>query len=165
MIITQEGGYDYMATKIIREEWTNDKELIIEHSVLTGKINITYAGVKFTKVAKKSYSASIEGSTISAEVSGNEFKGLNVMVFGHTINIVKALAWYEWLIGALVLVPCFFYGGIGGALGVLSAYLCIYVMRNIPNVFLKVLVGLVLGAVLVYVVTLIAFSVAALLYG
>ncbi len=151
-----------MAMKIVNEEWTEGKTLVIEHSAMTGKITMSYDGVAFTKTGKKDYTVSVEDKTITATVSGNEFKGLDVTVLGHNVNIVQPVAWYEYLVAILIFVPCIFFGALGGALGVLSAYLCIFVMRKIDNVVVKLLVGVALGAVCVYLVMILAVSIAAL---
>ncbi len=152
-----------MATKIIKEKWTKDKILVVERNSVSGKIKITYDGVVFGKVDKRCYKANIDGEPLYATVSGNEFKGIEVLIFGHSVTIVPPMAWYEYGVAILIMIPSVLFGALGGALGALSAYLCIAIMRKIPNVVLKLIIGLVVGGVCVMGIIAIIGSIGALI--
>ncbi len=154
-----------MATKYINKDWTDNKNLVIEHNALTGKINISYDGVHLDKQAKKQYSAEVDGKIVTALVEGNEVSGLFVVIFGNRIQLVQPMAWYEWLVAALIVAPCICFGAVGGVLGVLSSALCVVVMRKINNVALKILAGIALGGVCVYLVMIMATVIGVALFG
>ncbi len=119
---------------------TNGKTLAL--FVDNGNYRITYDGIQLQWVSKGQYLYVTDESSHSVAVSGNRLVGITVCMLGNRIEVLRPLAWYEWVILAVTFLPAIKYGAIGGAVGAVITYCNVLLMRKVGNVIGRIFVGL-----------------------
>ncbi len=126
---------------VVCNEQTQGKK--IEILLYNGQYSVIIDGVTLSKVGKNVFEyTTTEGSTVTATLQGNALTGLTISMQGKSIEVVRKLAWYEWVIAILTIAPCIYYGAVGGFIGALFMCLSIVTMRKIDNVVGRVLAGI-----------------------
>ncbi len=83
----------------------------------------------------------------------NGFKGITISMFGNEIEIEPKITWYEIAFSVLIILPCVFFGAIGGAIGAVLAIINFMIIRKVNKWWLKALISLLfigLGVVMCY---------------
>lgn len=145
---------------VIENELTNFKTLEYEESSLTGKISITYDGTPMTKVRRKEYEFEDENGSHTAYIKGNIYSGTTLTMLDKEIILSPKMAWYEIIIIVLGLIPCLFFGAVGGLIGGIGAVVNIMVARKINSPVLKIILMLVIAVVFAYLAMMIAVAIA-----
>ena len=132
-----------------------NKEFVYEENLWTGKKTFTYNNQPLNKVAKGKYEYKDGEQTEVFEIKGNQFSGMQVVMFGQEIELIRKLAWYEILLSVLVIVPGIMCGAIGGFIAGILGFTTFYLMRRLEKWPAKVGVALailVAEVVLLFVV-------------
>ena len=123
-------------------------EIVYDESLWTGKKIITIGDKELQKVAKNKFMFNDK----EVVVKGSLLFGVKLCLENETIEFGKKPAWYEI---ALSLLPLLFLlvwgnsvtlcsifpvigGGLGGALGGLSSFFCLFLVRKMKGVPLKI---------------------------
>lgn len=144
-----------------------------EESIWTGKKKITVNGVKLFAIGKNIYKLEHEGETLDVRLTGNFFKGANLVIEGEKYEISPKSLWYEYV---LAIIPFAFIivwgnspqlcailpvvgGAIGGAISGALGFFSMSTMKSTNNPLKKVLIGLGFFVASIAVCTLIGFSI------
>jgi hypothetical protein len=157
-------------------------QIVYEEGFWTGKRYIVVNGQALSKLDKKTYRyTKSNGENVDFSVKGNFLTGVALVALGTRIQVVRKIAWFEWLFLILTLSVAFVWGNnqmlcsifpvvggaIGGALGAICASIPMVIAKFVKNKWLQALLGLA-GFLAVFVVghlaaITIALSVTALL--
>ncbi len=164
---------------IINNEKTKNKDLIVYKNFWTGQVKLNYNGQDLIKVYRKVYEYQYENKTTEKfTISGNNYAGLYIHLFGNTIQIERKLTWYELVLALSMFVATMIFatlfattakcgvwisaivGGLCGGIGGLLEYLSMYLFRKFDKLYLKIIFALELLAVAIfssYVITYVIF--------
>jgi len=116
----------------------NDKEIVYDENIWSGKKEITINGETLEKAGKKTY---VLGRT-SYNIKGSYLTGVELTNDTESYVLVRKLTVLEYILCFLPLIMVFFGGAIGGALGAVAGISNSVVVRKIDNILLKILVSL-----------------------
>lgn len=126
----------------INNEQTDNKQLDYEESFWTGKRTIVYDGVTLTKVKRNLFEYKKDDITETFEVIGNQLYGVSIKMFGKTVEVTRKIKWYEIVMSIFVFVPCVLFGAVGGAIGGLTGFTNLTIIRLVDNIWLKILISI-----------------------
>lgn len=133
------------------DEKTGGLTLDYEENIWTGRRTLTYNGEKLVRKNNKSFllPASQERGEAEFRVTGNAFAGVTVAseIFSGVVTVRRKLSALEYILAVLPLIPSVFFGAVGGAIGGLFMALSLCCMTRIETLWLKIVVGIELGAI------------------
>ncbi len=146
-------------------------EIIYEESALSGKKSISINGIEATKLDKNTFK--IDNTKIT--LTGNLLTGANVIIDTETILLTPKLKWYEIALSILPFILNIIWGNsvalceiipvVGGAIGgaICGATIIInmYLIKNIKQIWLKVIVSIAVLAASFLICYLIALAILA----
>ncbi len=141
-------------------------------SFWTGQKGLSINDTPLQKVDKNTFRTE-DGQQVT--LSGNNMSGVKLTMGEHTVQLVRAVTWYEIVLSILPFVLIMVWGNItalvkivpvvGGVLGgAISAAMCVvnvFVIKNVKKVWLKVLISVaMLGAtfLICYLIALIILA-------
>ena len=138
----------------INNEQTKNKTLEFNVNFWTGKAALIYDGIQLTKIKRNIFEYKLENESFLFEIKGNQLTGINLIMFGNQIEIERKLTWYEIALSILVIIPCFLFGAVGGAIGGGLGFTNMMIIKKINKLHFKILVSVefcVLGFLLSYI--------------
>ena len=126
----------------VKNDLTKDKELIYTENSFSGKKSLIYNGEKLNKVAKNVFEYVEDGTSYKFTLKGNTVMGVTVNMFEKDVQVVEKASPLIWVFTILILIPCFLFGAVGGAVGGLGMVTYIYLARLVPKTWQKILLGL-----------------------
>ncbi len=131
----------------INNEKTKNKTLEYEEGFWTGKKRLVYDGVQLTKIKRNLFEWRSDEACETFEIKGNQLFGVVVKAFGEEIEVARKLTWQEILLSVIVFIPCMLFGAIGGAIGGALGFTNLTIIRNVKNIWLKILISIEFAAV------------------
>ena len=136
-------------------------QIVYEESAWTGRKSIYVNGKPLSKITKNTYFLSDGEMKANFVVQGNYLKGSKLLIEGREIQVTPPVKWYEVALSvfifALVLVwgntPLALYvlpvvgGAIGGLISGAFMILNLFIIKQVKNIGLKILISLGLCAV------------------
>src|SRR5690606_13597730 len=141
---------------ILKNEKTKQQTMIIERNVWTGKTSIIVDDIPAIKVAKLTYEyIDIDEKRIQVKIQGNDISGLEVVIDGEIIQLNKKLSKAELFfvfiptVSTLIFMLIFggnaIIGGLAGCIGFLFSFLTSTLIREVNNVFLKLMLSIAIS--------------------
>lgn len=132
-------------------------EIVYEESFWTGKKALAFNGAPLTKVTKNSFRTE-NGEAVN--LTGNFLTGTNLVFGTETIGLTPRVQWYEIVLSilpflfimvwgnivSLVEILPVVSGAIGGAISAVLSLVNLFIIKDIKQIWLKVLISIaVLG--------------------
>lgn len=144
--------------------------LVYDENIWTGKRTLLCNNTPCTKLGRNSFQ--MEDGTV-ATLKGSTLTGVKLLLGGETIQVSAPAKWYEY---ALALLPFVFdmiwgnipaaiemfpivSGAIGGLICAVGAVLSFFLMRKTSKWWLKVIIGIAVGAVAILICYAIALAI------
>ena len=148
------------------QEIKNEKygTITYEESLLTGKKNVYFNGVKAQKTGKNTFvinmkqvvDGEVKEETLVFTLSGSLLSGVSLVIGYEVVTIIPKSKWYEYVLFFLPVAIIIVWGNsaelcqivpvvgwaIGGFISGLFSVLALSFSKRTKNVFLKVLIGL-----------------------
>ncbi len=156
----------------MKEVINNEKfgEIIYTESAWTGKKGLVMSGKELEKVDRNSFKTE-DGKMVN--LTGNYFAGVKMTLDGETIILSQGLKWYDYVLSILPFVLIMIWGNsvalceivpvIGGVIGgLISAVFCfvnLFILKQLKNVWLKILVSVATLGVTFLICYLIALAI------
>lgn len=151
--------------QLIKDARLGEKEILYRENIWTGKREIFVNGEPCRKVSRMHYTYLDGEREQSIDVKGNSLSGVKLHIGNEAFTVVSAPKWYEWVLALAALVFILIWGNIpatvnmfvvaGGALGGLISGIfmvsSMVAMRQIRQVWLKILIGLAFSGLTILV--------------
>lgn len=126
-------------------EETNNKMIIIERSVWTGKSNLYVNNTKLTSIGKNVFLHRENDDTeVEYILKGNEFSGIVLYINNQPITVLRKLNALELILTLIPIVLLGIGGAIGGALAGLGMVVIALSVRKFDKVITKILFSIVI---------------------
>lgn len=132
---------------IINNEKTQNKPLQYQEGFWSGKKTIIYDGVKLEKEKRNVYIYKKDNVKETVSVKGNQLYGINIVMFGQEIEILRKLLWWEYLLAVLVFAPGLLFGALGGFIGGLLGICNLFFIRNFEKIYFKIIISVELSII------------------
>ncbi len=126
---------------------SSGNSFFVSENIWSGRISITVDGKLSRKIRRNHYQYADDANTFQIEKKGNSLLGMQLLVNGEEIEVVRKLNTLEIILSCLPLILVLIGGFIGGALGVITAIINAFMMRKFNNVIIKIGASLVLDVV------------------
>lgn len=148
--------------KIFQSDETNNRKIELVRSIWTGSTSIFVDGKQARKINKTQFILEEPGQeSLYIYLYGNEFKGMELVIDGKTITVLRKLKVYEYILSVLPLYMVVIGGAIGGALAGAAVVILLSFMRFMDNIFIKLIVSIAVSGLVYYLWYLIASAIAA----
>lgn len=147
--------------KIINNEKTQNKVLIYDENIWTGKRTIKYDGTILTKINRNLYEYKNGETSEQFKIKGNLFSGTTITMFGNEIELERRLTWYEIVLSIIVFIPCIMFGLVGGVIGGFLGAINLLLIRQFDKIYFKIIVSilfLAIGMLLSYIFAVLVFK-------
>ena len=156
-----------MRTKMMHDTYG---EIIYDENFLSGKKQISIGGKTLTKSKRNIYMYKDLNTSLTAVVKGNALFGVKITINNGTeIPMVAAPKWYETMIAIcilciglvlgnipfVVIVPVVG-GALGGAISGAMAIIALSIIKPIPKLAMKLLIGIALFALTFFICHILA---------
>ena len=153
-------------------------EITYEESLMSGRKTLYVNGSMLVRRKKNEYLLPREdGTEIPVRVKGSFLTGVKALIEGNVVQLTRAAAWYEVLCSlaifffviiwgaspSLCLIFPIIGGAIGGAVSGMMTLVCLYVMKSVKPVWLKLLLWLAFFAATLAICFVLALVFVALL--
>ena len=136
-------------------------QIVYEESAWTGRKSIYVNGKPLSKIAKNTYFLSDGEMRTNFVVQGNYLKGSQLLIEGREIQVTPPVKWYEVALSVFIFALVLVWGNtplalnvlpvVGGAIGGLISgafmILNLFIIKQVKNIGLKILISLGLCAV------------------
>ncbi len=171
--------YLVVSTKIIKGKIMKNTikhdtlgEIVYQENPWTGKKDISINGTPLTKKTKNTFSTQ-DGQ--EAVVTGNYMSGAKLTIGNDTVEVVPATKWYEYVLSILPFILILVWGNVvalceivpvvggfvGGLISAVISILNLFIIKNVKQVWLKIIISIValgLAFLLCYLVALAILS-------
>jgi hypothetical protein len=122
---------------------TGNNKILLEKSAWTGKSSLYINGKAMKKMVRNSFSFyDSEGKEKKVQLKGNEIFGIEMLMDGRSITILRKLNVFEIILSLIPVVLIFFGGAIGGACAAVGIMIIATFCRKMDNIIVKIIFSL-----------------------